>query len=72
MYARYDGTSWKAEEVDNGGSSGTYSSIAIDPSGNPHISYINTTPNPDAVMYAHHNGTAWTTEVIDATPYYGL
>ena len=21
-------------------------------------------------MYAHHNGTAWTTEVIDATPYY--
>ena len=70
MYARYDGTSWQAEEVDNGGSSGTYSSIAIDPSGNPHISYINTTPNPDAVMYAHHNGTAWTTEVIDATPYY--
>ena len=29
-------------------------------------------PNPDAVMYAHHNGTAWTTEVIDATPYYAF
>ena len=70
MYARFDGSSWHAEEVDNGGASGQYSSIAIDPSGNPHISYVNSTPNPDAVMYAYHNGTAWTIEVIDATPYY--
>ena len=70
MYARYNGASWQAEEVDNGGSSGTYSSIAIDSSGNPHISYVNTTTYPNAVMYAHHNGTAWTTEAIDATPYY--
>ena len=56
--------------MDNGGASGQYSSIAIDPSGNPHISYVNSTPTPDEVMYAYHNGTAWTTEVIDATPYY--
>jgi len=69
MYAMFDGASWRVEEVDNGGSSGTYSSIAIDSSGNPHISYVNSTPSPDAVMYAHHNGSAWTIEVVDATPY---
>ena len=69
MYAAFDGTSWEVEEVDNEGSTGRYSSIAVDHEGNPHIAYVNESTTPRQVLYAHHNGTSWSTEVVD-TPYY--
>ena len=71
MYASGSVSGWHVEEVDNTGSTGYYSSIAIDDSGNPHISYVDMTTTPRVVMYAHHNGTSWTTEAIDS-PYYAF
>ncbi len=70
MYAMFDGSAWQVEEVDNGGTSGLYSSIAIDSNDKPHISYVNQSTTPRQVMYAHHNGSAWGIEVVDGTPYY--
>ncbi|MEL0190435.1 MAG: hypothetical protein VW878_06390, partial [Candidatus Poseidoniales archaeon] len=71
MYARGSVSGWHVEEVDNTGSTGYYSSIAVDDSGNPHITYVDMTTTPRVVMYAHHNGTSWTTEAVDS-PYYAF
>jgi len=43
--AKYNGSDWSSDMIDSGGTVGTFSSIAIDPAGLPHISY-----------YDHMNG----------------
>ncbi len=55
-YARKEGGSWMIEAVAPIGSSCSgNTSIALDPSGNPHISYIDYTSN--SVMYAYYQDT---------------
>ena len=42
---------------------GTYSDIALDSSGNPHISYVDSTNG--LLRYAYHDGTSWSLSTVD-------
>jgi hypothetical protein len=72
-YAHLDGSAWSFEKVADGvgwgkiGEAGTgyFSSLVIDPEGNPHIVYNNGMKGDSAsLMYATKNGTVWTNTVI--------
>jgi hypothetical protein len=69
-YAYYDGGIWHIETVDNEAASawgveGT--SLDLDSSGNPHISYGQGDGfNSDSLGYAHWTGSAWITETVDS------
>lgn len=46
---------------------GEYNSIAIDPSGRPHISYLdNSNPADYVLKHAYFDGRAWKTETVDS------
>ena len=64
-YAHWNGSEWIIETVDFdlGWREGT--SLALDSSGYPHISY--TDCNLDALKYAYWDGNAWQIEVVDTT-----
>ena len=66
-YARYDGSSWHIETVDNApGEVGTYSSIALDTSDKPHISYgACRSPYGYNLKYAYYDGSSWRIETVD-------
>ena len=70
-YAWLSGTIWLTETVDSAGDVGKLSSLALDRSGNPHISYLDDTNN--AVKYAWLSGTTWFSETVDniGEPPYG-
>ncbi|MBU1120585.1 BNR repeat-containing protein, partial [Candidatus Micrarchaeota archaeon] len=57
------GHAWHIETVDNEGSVGSFPSIALDSSNNPHISYGDST-NSD-LKYAYHDGSQWNIETVD-------
>ncbi len=72
-YARYVGSggncgpgnnTWRCEVVDNNGNTGYYTSLVLDASGNPHISYYSGIGAED-LRYAYYNGTSWTVELVD-------
>ena len=63
-YAQWTGTSWNIETVDSGGDVGLSPSLALDSSGNPHISYTDYTNKN--LKYARWSGSAWSIEVVDA------
>jgi len=66
-YARFTGSSWDIQVVDTQRSVGQYNSIAIDSSGNAHISYLDDTDH--VLKYAYWTGSAWIIEPIDPTAY---
>ncbi|MGC9025187.1 MAG: PKD domain-containing protein, partial [Chloroflexia bacterium] len=60
------GAGWEIETVDRPGHTGPFSSLALDPAGHPHISYISSTAYLGTVMkHAAWDGSAWQTEVVD-------
>ncbi|MGZ4848598.1 MAG: PKD domain-containing protein [Halobacteriota archaeon] len=64
-YATYDGSTWNIDTADNGGDvGGSYTSLALDGSGHPHIGYIGSV-NWD-LRYASYDGSAWSTEIVDS------
>jgi PKD repeat protein len=71
-YATYNRTNsaWVHETVDSDGTVGRYSSIALDSSGFPHISYYYSTGT--ALKHAWYNGTAWSEEIVDDAGNVGL
>jgi PGF-pre-PGF domain-containing protein len=56
---------WNITTVDSGGNVGSYSSLALDDEGYPHISYFDADPNFD-LKYAVWNGSAWSNETVDS------
>jgi hypothetical protein len=57
-YASFNGNTWNTMTVDQSGSD---SSIAVDSTGNTHISYV----NGDGLKYASLTGSAWSTVTVD-------
>ncbi len=55
---------WQIESVDSEDNVGRYTSVALDSSGNPHISYYDHT-NRD-LKYARWDGSAWQIETVDS------
>jgi len=55
---------WKVKTLSKGGAS---NSIAVDSSGNPHISYLDDSNPSDYVLrHAFFNGKSWQSEVVDS------
>jgi hypothetical protein len=55
---------WEKIKISKGGE---YNSIAIDPSGHPHISYLdNSNPADYVLKHAYFDGRAWKTETVDS------
>jgi hypothetical protein len=65
-YAQYDGTSWHLETVDSKGAVGEHTSLALDSSGYPHISYHDYTsvPGTSQLRYARYDGIDWRVEAV--------
>ena len=62
--AAQDGAGWRIEVVDSQGMVGFDSSLALDGSGRPHISYFDVS-NAD-LKHAWRDGTGWQTETVDS------
>ena len=62
-YARYDGLDWQIETVDSEKEMWGTAQLALDGSGQPHITYSDVT-NYD-LQYAWYDGTGWDIETVD-------
>ena len=64
-YAYWDGTKWNNQTVDRTADVGEYSSLALDSSGYPRISYYDATHG--ALKYASWDGTSWNDQTVDSS-----
>jgi hypothetical protein len=64
-YSYWNGSSWIIETVDAGGNVGRFTSIALDSSGYPHISYTDHENN--CLKYACWNGSSWEIEAVNSS-----
>lgn len=62
-YAWYDGASWHLETVDAQGDVGAGSSLALDTTDAPHISY----QGDQGLKYAWYDGSSWQIQTVDGT-----
>ena len=58
---------WQIETVDSAGDMGLFNSLALDSSGNPHISYFDYTKG--VLKYALLNASSWEIETVDSTEF---
>jgi hypothetical protein len=68
-YAYYDGSAWQTEVVESASNTGSYTSLALDGTGHPHVSYH----GQGDLKYAYNDGSSWQTETVDSegdTGYY--
>lgn len=65
-YAVGNGTNWNSQIVDQGGRLGFFPSLALDPSGNPHIAYWSMTTVDRGLKYVRLTASGWTPpELVD-------
>ncbi len=69
-YAAWDGASWQTETVDSGGINCQFTSIALDSTDNPHISYYN--PDSSELKYATKSSGSWNVQSVDNSGIVGL
>jgi hypothetical protein len=66
--ARYDGSTWAFETVDNLYDTGYYPSLVLDNLDHPHVSYLTMTTSPATSVYeldyAAWDGTTWNRQVV--------
>jgi hypothetical protein len=66
VYAARGASAWTVETVDSPGDVGRLSSLALDASDNPHVSYYDNSNT--ALKFAKRAAGAWTIEGVDAGP----
>jgi len=63
-YAYFDGKTWYVQTLDHHITRGKFNSIAVDPSGNPHIAYSD--QGVGDLRYDHFDGSTWESKVPDS------
>jgi hypothetical protein len=63
MYATLNQSQWEINVIDSSWGIGSYFSLVLDSSGNPHVSYVDR--SLDALKYASLNGSKWVIEILD-------
>ncbi|MEN8194352.1 MAG: FlgD immunoglobulin-like domain containing protein [Bacteroidota bacterium] len=67
-YAFYDGSTWQTELVeDTGLYDGNMISMALDASGNPHITHFDSGAANFDLLYVYYDGSSWQYEEVDTT-----
>ena len=66
------GTTWIVQTVDAESFAGTFTSLALDSAGNPHISYNEQTPTGGALKFAEWTGSSWSVQTVGSAGYVGM